>query len=192
MGNAIKTCKEKMVEKVEAIWEYAQSIADEEDRDSQPPEFKQIDKDQLTQIVKEIDKIFTKNPKVSTKSKAKLRYIQKNFVQNLDKYEKQQEILKERRSYSKTDLDVNFMPMKDDHVRNGQLRPTYNVQVSFEFQSVVHYTQHQTTNDIATLKPHLETFEYLFGFLPEQLTANATYDSEDNFEFLEQKVIILK
>lgn len=172
--------------------EYAQSIADEEDRDSQPPEFKKIDKDQVTQTVKEIDKIITKNPKVSTKSKAKLRYIQKNFVQNLDKYEKQKEILKERGSYSKTDLAVNFMPMKDDHVRNGQLRPTYNVQVSFEFQSVVHYTLHQTTNDIATLKPHLETFEYLFGFLPEQLTANANYDSEDNFEFLEQKVIILK
>lgn len=110
----------------------------------------------------------------------------------MDKYEKQKEILKERGSYSKTDLAVNFMPMKDDHVRNGQLRPTYNVQVSFEFQSVVHYTLHQTTNDIATLKPHLETFEYLFGFLPEQLTANANYDSEDNFEFLEQKVIILK
>ena len=188
-GNAIKTRKEKMSEQLEAMWKYAQSIADEEDSDPQPPEFKKIDKDKVTQTVKEIEKIISKNPKATTKAKAKLRYIQKNFVQNLDKYEKQQEILQGRGSYSKTDPDATFMRMKDDHMRNGQLKPAYNVQVSSESQFVVHYTLHQTTNDLGTLKPHLETFEYLYEFLPEQLTADAGYGSEENYEFLEQKDI---
>ena len=33
-----------------------------------------------------------------------------------------------RNSYSKTDTDATFMHMKDDHMRNGQLKPGYNVQ----------------------------------------------------------------
>lgn len=36
-GNAIKTRKEKMAEQLEAMWQYAQSIADEQDRDPTPP-----------------------------------------------------------------------------------------------------------------------------------------------------------
>ena len=43
---------------------------------------------------------------------------------------------------------------------------------------------HQTSNDINTLKPHLDAFEYLYEFLP-----GAGYGSEENYEFLEQKEI---
>lgn len=188
-GNSIKTRKEKMAEQLEAMWKYAQSIADEEDDDPTPPDFKKIDKEKVAETARKIEKIIRKNPKASTKAKAKLRYIQKNFPQNLDKYEKQQEILAERGSYSKTDPDATFMRMKDDHMQNGQLKPGYNVQVSSESQFVIHYTLHQTTNDLNTLKPHLNTFEYLYEFLPEQLTADAGYGSEENYEFLEKKKI---
>ena len=34
---------------------------------------------------------------------------------------------KDRNSYSKT--DPTFMPMKEDHMMNGQLKPAYNVQI---------------------------------------------------------------
>ena len=34
-----------------------------------------------------------------------------------------------RNSYSKTDVDATFMHMKDDHMRNAQLKPGYNVQI---------------------------------------------------------------
>ncbi|EGQ0397092.1 hypothetical protein G5I87_002318 [Staphylococcus pseudintermedius] len=43
------------------------------------------------------------------------------------KYDKQMEFYGDRKSYSKTDHDVNFMRMKDDHMRNGQLKPSYNL-----------------------------------------------------------------
>ena len=35
-----------------------------------------------------------------------------------------------RNSYSKTDPDATFMRMKEDHMRNGQLKPGYNVQIA--------------------------------------------------------------
>lgn len=35
-----------------------------------------------------------------------------------------------RNSYSKTDRDATFMRMKDDHMKNGQLKPGYNVQIA--------------------------------------------------------------
>ena len=50
----------------------------------------------------------------------------------MEKYEKQEEILEERKSYSKTDTDATFMRMKEDHMRNGQLKPGYNVQIGTE------------------------------------------------------------
>lgn len=188
-GKVIKTRKEKMVEQLEQMWVYAQSIADEEDRDPTPPEFKPIDKEKIEQTAKKIEQIISKNPKASAKAKAKLRYIQKNFPENLDKYEEQESIMQDRGSYSKTDPDATFMRMKDDHMQNGQLKPAYNVQVSSESQFVIHYTLHQTTNDLNTLKPHLASFENLYEFLPEQLTADAGYGSEENYDLLEEKNI---
>ena len=38
-------------------------------------------------------------------------------------YEQQLYIMGERNSYSKTDHDATFMRMKEDHMRNGQLKP---------------------------------------------------------------------
>lgn len=63
------------------------------------------------------------------------------------------------------------------------------MQVSSESQFVIHYTLHQTTNDLNTLKIHLNAFENLYKFLPQQLTADAGYGSQENYEFLEQKQI---
>lgn len=188
-GNAIKTRKEKMARQLEEMWQYAQSLADEEDKDPTPPDFKQVDKKKVEQTARKINKILTGNQRASSKAKAKARYIEKKFPENLDKYQKQEQILAGRNSYSKTDPDATFMRMKEDHMLNGQLKPGYNVQISSESQFVIHYTLHQQTNDIHTLKPHLETYEYLYGSLPEELTADAGYGSEENYDYLEQKEI---
>jgi len=46
-------------------------------------------------------------------------------------YEESLEILgNDRNSYSRTDHDATFMHMKDDHMRNSQLKPGYNVQAA--------------------------------------------------------------
>ena len=45
---------------------------------------------------------------------------------------------KDRNSYSKTDLESNFMRMKEDHMLNGQLKAAYNVQIAVENYFIVH------------------------------------------------------
>jgi hypothetical protein len=59
-------------------------------------------------------------------------------------------------SYSKTDRDATFMRMKEDHMRNGQLKPGYNVQISTNNQFVASYSLHQNPTDTQTLIPHLQ------------------------------------
>ena len=185
-GNAIKTRKQKMLEQLEELWQYAQGIADEEDKDPTPPDFKKIDKEKIEKTAAKINKILKGNTKASSKAKAKARYVEKNFPVNFTKYEEQEKILNGRNSYSKTDPEATFMRMKDDHMNNGQLKPGYNVQISSESQFVIHYSLHQTTNDIHTLKPHLDEFEYQYESLPDYLTADAGYGSEENYEYLEE------
>ena len=54
-----------------------------------------------------------------------------HLCQQWRKYEEQLAIMGEdRNSYSKTDHDATFMRMKEDHMRNGQLKPAYNVQIA--------------------------------------------------------------
>jgi hypothetical protein len=51
--------------------------------------------------------------------------------------------------------------MKEDHMKNGQLKPAYNIQISTEEQFLTNFSLHQRAGDTATLTPHLEQFEEL-------------------------------
>ncbi len=190
-GKSIKTNKEKMLNQLEELWKYALSLSQQDDHQPDPPEFKAISKEVIEKTVEQIDSKLKGNDKASTKSKAKLRYIKKNFLINLDKYGQQEAILGDRNSYSKTDTDATFMRMKEDHMLNGQLKPGYNTQISTENQIIVHYTIHQNPTDTKTLKPHLENLEQTYGEevfqALEEITADAGYGSEENYDYLEQK-----
>ena len=48
------------------------------------------------------------------------------------KYQRYNETFRGRNSFSKTDPDATFMHMKEDHMRNAQLKPGYNVQFGVE------------------------------------------------------------
>lgn len=64
------------------------------------------------------------------KRKSKEQKYYELCIEYLEKYQKYSEHfqnLKERNSYSKTDIDATFMRMKDDYMRNGQLKPGYNL-----------------------------------------------------------------
>lgn len=190
-GKSIKTNKEKMGVQLEALWNYAQSIANDDGSSPQPPEFKEISKEVIEKTVAQIDAKLLGNEKASTKSKAKLRYIKQNFVKNIEKYNQQEAILGNRNSYSKTDTDATFMRMKEDHMLNGQLKPGYNAQISTENQIIVNYTMHQNPTDTKTLKPHLENLKATFGEKIfqglEEITADAGYGSQENYDYLEQE-----
>lgn len=91
-------------------------MAREEDKDPETPEFKEISKEKIRQTVENINaklKGIESKTDSGKKAKAKLNYIKNNFEKNLDKYQTQEAILKDRNSYSKTDEDATFMRMKE-------------------------------------------------------------------------------
>ncbi|NQX86728.1 MAG: transposase [Flavobacteriaceae bacterium] len=77
--------------------------------------------------------------------------------------------------------------MKEDHMLSGQLKLGYTVRISSDYQFVIHYSIHQITKDIYTLKPHITSFEYQYETLTDYLTGDAGYGSEKNYDLLEQK-----
>ncbi len=186
---SIQTNKQKMKEQLEEIWNYAQHIAAGEDQMPEPPDLTTINRDNVNAAVEKLNKALADNGSADKKVKAKLRYINKNFPANIAKYERQEAVLGERNSYSKTDTDATFMRMKEDHMLNGQLKPGYNVQISTSNQFIVNYTIHPNPTDTLTLKPHLEQHERSFGQAPKTLTADAGYGSQENYTLLEQKEV---
>lgn len=117
----------------------------------------------------------------------KLNYAHKKWPENLKKYKEQEAILAGRNSYSKTDHDATFMRMKEDYMKNGQLKPGYNLQISTNQQFIVHYSLHPNPADSLTLIPHLEGFKSAYQMLPDELTTDAGYGSEENYTFLEDE-----
>lgn len=187
-GNAIKTNKKKMAVQLEELWNYTQRVATEELKDSAPIEFTEIDSQKIKDTIETIDKAL-EGKKVDKKIKQKVGYARRHWPANLDKYDKQEALMGKRNSMSKTDSDATFMRMKEDHMKNGQLKPGYNVQISTHNQFIVNYSHHQNPTDTTTLPSHLEQFEKLYGQLPQKVTADAGYGSEENYTFLEQHSI---
>lgn len=118
------------------------------------------------------------------KLKKQVRLLEKDLLPRKQKYERQRQVLGARNSYSKTDPDATFMRMKEDHMRNGQLKPGYNVQIGTENGYVLGYDIFPNPTDSKTLKPHLERMKQRLGAMPKCLIADAGYGSNENYAFL--------
>lgn len=184
-GNAIKTNKEKMVSQLDELWQHAQTIAKEELKDRVPLDFKTIDAHKVKETVKNIEESI-KGKEVPKKVKQKLQYAKKNFADKLDEYKAKEEILDGRNSYSKTDNDATFMRMKEDHMKNGQLKAGYNVQISSNNQVITNYDTFSNPTDTLTLPKHLDSFKELYGHAPQTVTADSGYGSEQNYQHLQE------
>lgn len=187
-GKAIKKNKERIKQQLKELWEYSQKMAAEEEEETEAVDFEQIDPDKVEQTIKEIDEALKDKP-VSKKVKQKLSYAKKNWPKNLKRYEEQEEKLGQRNSYSKTDEDATFMRMKEDHMKNGQLKAGYNVQISSNSQYIVNYSIHQKPTDTTTLPGHMESFKKNYEKLPEVIVADAGYGSQENYEYMEEENI---
>jgi len=118
------------------------------------------------------------------KLKKQVRLVEKDLLVRKKKYEGQRLILGTRNSFSKTDPEATFMRMKEDHMRNGQLKPGYNVQIGTENGYVLGYDLFPNPTDSKTLKPHLERMKRRLGALPKRLIADAGYGSNENYAYL--------
>jgi hypothetical protein len=62
--------------------------------------------------------------------------------------------------------------MKEGHMKNGQLKPGYNIQMGTENQFVVGFSIHQRPADTGCTSPHLEHLKGILGRLPENIIAD--------------------
>ena len=65
--------------------------------------------------------------------------LKNDYIPRAKKYEEHAEIFAGRNSFSKTDHDTTFMHMKEDHMKNGQLKAGYNIQAATSNQYILDY-----------------------------------------------------
>jgi len=182
---SIEKNKVKLEEKIKSVIEDIESqIKEDEHIQEELPQ--SIDSNAIKEKLSQLNARLKETDKQTQK---KLSDLQQEHLPKLEKYENQLQILENRNSYSKTDTDATFMRMKEDHMKNGQLKPAYNPQISTENQFITHYSIHQTPGDTTTLKHHLESFEQFHNKQSQTVVADAGYGSEENYEFLEQNDI---
>lgn len=201
-GKSTKRYKEALKLKCKELFEEIDKINGEENLgygDNDLEELgigRPINSEAIDETVKKIDEKLAQKPsntkpneEIKKLKKAK-KTLEKDYLPRMKKYEEEEEILKERNSYSKTDKDATFMRMKEDHMQNGQLKPGYNVQIGTENQFIIGYSIHQRPGDTSCMKEHLETVKKILdGKFPHNVIADAGYGSEENYEYLEEKQI---
>lgn len=108
------------------------------------------------------------------------------YIKRLKDYAWKLHICGSRNSFAKTDTDATFMRMKEDAMRNGQLKPAYNVQYGIDSEFVTWATVGPQPSDMTTLKPFLQDLEDHLHTSYHNVVADAGYESEENYTYLEQ------
>ena len=109
-----------------------------------------------------------------------------DYLRRLKDYNQKIHICGERNSYSKTDHDATFMRMKEDAMGNGQLKPAYNLQHGVDSEYITWLALGPQPTDTTTLIPFLKDAETHLKFKYKNITADAGYESEENYVFLEK------
>ena len=106
------------------------------------------------------------------------------YWEKKNEYEEKLGKMPGRNSYSKTDIDATFMRMKDDHMKNGQLKPGYNIQIGVESEYIVGVGSFPNPTDVQTLIPFLERIYSHTHRRFKQVIADAGYESIENYLYL--------
>lgn len=116
-------------------------------------------------------------------------YLEK-CLERQKRYDIHKKNFKGRNSYSKTDPDATFMHMKDDHMRNAQLKPGYNIQIGVDSEYIMGVGVFADRSDTNTLIPFMERLEKNLCHKYESVTADAGYENEENYLWLEKENIV--
>ena len=126
----------------------------------------------------------------SGRRKSPKQKVWERLSELLERWERYEEMLSTmgegRNSYSKTDPDATFMRMKEDHMRNGQLKPGYNVQIAVNSEYITGIEAFSDRTDVKTLRPMLSTLSRRHQARYEEVVTDAGYESLENYLYLEQ------
>jgi transposase len=111
----------------------------------------------------------------------------RSLLARKEKYAGYQETFQGHNSFSKTDPDATFMHMKDDHMRNAQLKPGYNIQLGVEGEYITGVHVSSERSDQLALIPLLDNMEAHLKKSYCDVTADAGYESEENYTYFENR-----
>ena len=175
--------KLKLESKIRKILEQIEEgIAQDNQPEDDPPT--PIDSKELKRRISQINQ-----EKLSKRAKTEMKKLSNKYLPKLMEYEFHLQILGHRNSYSKTDPSATFMRMKDDHMKNGQLKPAYNLQIGTENQFFTHFDFSPNPADFLTFIPFNNGFKSRYHKMPKTEVADSGYGSEENYEFMQNNDI---
>ena len=106
-----------------------------------------------------------------------------DWLEKLKRYNMEIHICGDRNSYSKTDPDATFMHMKEDHMKNGQLKPGYNVNVATVSEYII---GNYISADRADTKTFIPFLKKLCNIHPvRRIVVDSGYESEENYKYVD-------
>jgi transposase len=175
---SVEKYKSKLEAKIRDVLSLVDKHIEQDKKDEHFTEStKPIDSDLLRSKVRELNSRLDKMDKIERKQ---VQQLQEDYLPRLQKYEQQLDKLGDRNSYSKTDQAATFMHMKEDHMKNGQLKLAYNVQIATQEQFITNVGIYQRAGDTATLPSFLEDFKKSYNKQARIVVADAGYGSEHN------------
>ena len=182
---SVEKNKERLEKKIKLVLKNIENeIAQDEQAQEENQTTRPISIQELDKKIAELNEQLTQN-RAGKKVFKQVEKLKNEALPKLQEYEGHLRKMGERNSYSKTDPDATFMRMKEDHMKNGQLKPAYNLQLSTEHNFITNYSIHQRPGDTATYKEHLGSYNQKYGHYPHQAIADAGYGSLENYEFLD-------
>jgi transposase len=117
--------------------------------------------------------------------KRAVKKLKEKLLPKLERYEKQEELLRGRSSYSRTDPDATVFRTK-----SGDLIPAYNIIVGSQNQFIINYTFHQQKGSEGDgFIPHMRAYYERYCSYPLRAIADSAYGSEENYAFLDENKI---
>ena len=171
----------RLREKTDRILRDAELVLEMESPESQPAG--ELSVEEFRKRTSRIEEKMSRT-EVPKKIKKAVEKTEKAAIPKMLEYERDLAIMGERNSCSKTDEDATFMRMMEDAMKNGQLKPGYNIQIATENQFITNYAVYHRPTDTLTLIPFLESFEKRYGRQSRVVVADSGYGSEQNYEYL--------
>lgn len=179
----IQRYKENVENKINGILEDIDKLCEEEDKiygNKNLPEIGEEINLENPETKKEIEKAINKiNEKIRSN-----RNEAGKLNKRVENYEKQEEILGDRNSYSKTDNDATAMKMKDD-----QFKPGYNVMIATENQVILNYEVEQKPGDCGCFVKLMNGVNTSDGTIAQNVCGDQAFGSEENYNYCEQNGI---
>jgi transposase len=171
--------KAKLESKIQGVLQQIEEgIIQDNQPDDDPPT--PINSKELKKRIAEINR-----ENLSKEDKKAVKILEEKHLPKLQEYENHLKTLGKRNSYSKTDKSATFMRTKDDHMKNGQLKPCYNVQIGTENQFFTHFDFFPNPTDFLTFIPFNNGFKERYQKMPKKESADSGYGSEENYEYMQ-------